>query len=398
MANIKVFIDPKKVNKNGYSAIYLQVCLMYKVLNFPTKVNVIPEKFDFELGRIKGAIKKVKDDNLIIERCLASLNEIFVRYRLQNIVLTPELLREEWKNPTRRIDFYAFFEETLKERKNEIADGTYRQHESSINKLKEFRPTLAFCEINDDLLESYRKWLKVTKKNDINTIHTALKNFKTYVNIAKRKKVIDSSPFDTFRNRKANSDRVFLLEKELELIWLLYKRNYLNDTDQKILRHFLFMCFTGLRISDLKVITPDNIVSDVLVYVPVKTQSMKRSNVKVPLNSYSRKLIADEKSKTNFLFNCISEQKMNLRIKEIVKVEKIYKDVSNHCARHTFATLWLYKTKDLVGLQKLLGHSDIKQTMIYVHTTDAMIADEMKVFDRILFLDKKSDNPLMAIA
>jgi len=36
--------------------------------------------------------------------------------------------------------------------------------------------------------------------------------------------------------------------------------------------------------------------------------------------------------------------------------------------------------------------------MIYVHTTDAMIADEMKVFDRILFLDKKSDNPLMAIA
>jgi hypothetical protein len=71
MANIKVFIDPKKVNKNGECVIYLQVCLMYKVLNFPSGVNVVPEKFDFELGKIKGAMKKVKDDNLIIERCLA---------------------------------------------------------------------------------------------------------------------------------------------------------------------------------------------------------------------------------------------------------------------------------------------------------------------------------------
>lgn len=157
MANIKVFIDPKKVKKNGECAIYLQVCLMYKVLNFPSGVNVVPEKFDFELGKIKGAMKKVKDDNLIIERCLASLNEIFVRYRLQNIAITPELLREEWKNPTRRIDFYAFFDEAIKDRKNDIAEGTRKQHQSSINKLKEFRPQLAFCEINNKMVESYRK-------------------------------------------------------------------------------------------------------------------------------------------------------------------------------------------------------------------------------------------------
>lgn len=225
-----------------------------------------------------------------------------------------------------------------------------------------------------------------------------MKNFKTYVNIAKRKGVIDTSPFDSYRLRKASSDRLYLVEWELKLLWERYKKNYLSDTDQKVLRHFLFMCFTGLRISDLKAINGDNIVGDVLVYCPVKTQSIKKSNVKLPLNSYSKKLIADENPKTGMLFDCIFEQKMNERIKEIVKVDGIYKDLSNHCARHTFATLWLFKTKDLVGLQKLLGHSDIKQTMIYVHVTDAMVALEMKNFDTSLFLDKKlAIAPLRAV-
>ena len=389
MATIKVYLDPKKTKKNGEASIFVTVNLHYKKLFFFTGVSCDPLKFDHDNSRIRGASKKVKDENLIIDRCVATLNDIFVRYRLQNVDLTPELLKREWKNPTRRISFYAFFDEVIRERKNDIEDSTIRQHKSSIEKLKEFKPELSFTEIDHELLDNYRRWLKTQKHNDINTIHTALKNFKTYVSIAKRKDVISESPFDSYTIRRAAPDRIFLLERELQSLWYRYNNAWHNDGNQKVLRHFLFMCFTGLRISDLKSITVDNIIGDKLIFFPVKTRNSKRKSCKIPLNSYAKKLIADEGSKTGALFNCLSEQKMNLMIKDLVKVDKIYKDLTLHCARHTFATIWLNKTKDVVALQQLLGHSDIKQTMIYVHITDNMVQNEMKNFEEALFETKQ---------
>lgn len=37
-----------------------------------------------------------------------------------------------------------------------------------------------------------------------------------------------------------------------------------------------------------------------------------------------------------------------------------------HALRHTFATRYYRRTRDLAGLQRLLGHADPKTTMVYV--------------------------------
>jgi site-specific recombinase XerD len=389
MANLKIYHDPKKVKKNGEASIFITVNIQYKKLFFYTGVSCLPDKFDPDTLRIRGTSKKVKDDNLIIEKCLATMNDIFVRYRLQNIEITPDLLKREWKNPARRIDFYAFFNEVIKERKDDIEQSTIAQHKSSIEKLKEYKKTLTFSEIDHDFIDGYRKWLKTKKKNDINTIYSALKNFRTYVSIAKRKGIIKESPFSTYSLKRVDTDRIFLTEKEVQDLWIRYNKRWHNDNNQRVLRHFLFMCFTGLRISDLKSVTKDCIVHDTLVFVPIKTKNVKVKPIKFPLNSYAKKLIEDESSLTNLLFNCLSEQKMRSKIKDIVKVDGIYKDVSLHTGRHTFATIWLNKTKDVVALQRLLGHSDINQTMIYVHMTDNMVQKEMLKFDSTLFTKTK---------
>ena len=386
MSSPKVFLHTGYKKKDGTCAIYILVHIENKSLKFPTGITVDPQNFDHHKSRIKGATKDVKDKNLIIDKSLALINDIEVRYRLQQKELTADLLKREWVNPSRRIDFYAFFDEAIKERKGDIAESTIRQHKSAIEKLKRFKPKLAFSEIDHEFIESYRRWLKAApQNNDINTIHTALKNFKTYVSIAKRKGVIEVSPFNQYSIKSAKTDRTFLNEQELESVWKLYSKNYCTGSDQLILRHFLFMCFTGLRISDFKALTADNIISDILVYNPIKTRNSNKITVKLPLNSYALRLISDEGSKTKKLFNHLSEQKMNERIKEIVKVVKIRKEISNHCARHTFATIWINKTKDVTGLQKLLGHSDISMTMIYVHITDQMVNEQMQNFDSSMF-------------
>lgn len=49
-----------------------------------------------------------------------------------------------------------------------------------------------------------------------------------------------------------------------------------------------------------------------------------------------------------------------------------------HCLRHTYATFLIQSGGSIVTLQKLLGHSDIKTTMVYAHLDDAFVAAEVK--------------------
>jgi site-specific recombinase XerD len=45
--------------------------------------------------------------------------------------------------------------------------------------------------------------------------------------------------------------------------------------------------------------------------------------------------------------------------------------------------MYLSKTKDLAGLQKLLGHSNLSETMIYAHVIDDDIRENIKSLDKI---------------
>jgi site-specific recombinase XerD len=308
-----------------------------------------------------------------------------VRYRLSGVHLSPEGLKNEWKNPARLINFHAFMEEMIKERKPDLAYGTWKHHKSFAKKIKEFSPKLHFADITPEYLEKFQRWMKAKKGNDINTIHGTMRMFRSYLNIAKRRKVIDTSPFTQIKLKKAKVNRVFLTNSELKQFYQAYQSGKLSDAKKRILRHFLFMCYTGLRISDFLSLKKDQVSSDnILMYVPVKTQATKRDMVSIPLNRFALQMIRDEESTGELIFDTISEQKMNKYIKEIAASIGINKNVSNHSARHTFATLFLESGGNLAALQKLLGHSNIRETMEYVHVTKKMLVDGIACFEKML--------------
>jgi len=57
-------------------------------------------------------------------------------------------------------------------------------------------------------------------------------------------------------------------------------------------------------------------------------------------------------------------------IKSVVKKAMIQKRVHPHVMRHTFATSLLHKGNDLRTVQALMGHSHIRTTEKYLHSTD----------------------------
>ncbi len=91
----------------------------------------------------------------------------------------------------------------------------------------------------------------------------------------------------------------------------------------------------------------------------------------------------------------LSNQKVNDYIKEIADLCGIRKNLTFHLARHTFATtVTLNNGIPIETVSKMLGHTKLSTTQIYVHVLDRKISDDMKSL-RDKF--KTRENPVMIV-
>jgi integrase/recombinase XerD len=87
----------------------------------------------------------------------------------------------------------------------------------------------------------------------------------------------------------------------------------------------------------------------------------------------------------------MSNQRLNNYIKEITALCGIKKDISFHTARHTFATtVTLTNGVPVETVSKMLGHTKLSTTQIYVHVVKQKISDDMKALRQRLSVEKKS--------
>jgi integrase len=361
--------------RNGYAVLRLYVSLNGTHGYTDTGVRWRKEFFNEGEETILKGNATTKDYN----QALQKIQDL--RNKIESIILKNEGIKfTEIKNllsgKVVKEDFYLFYAKTAEKRakNNEITFETYKYQIGTLKVLKAFKSRLFFDEINLGFLEGFKSFL-LKRGYRRNTILGRLKDFRTYLNQAKKQNINFDYPFSQgFKMPKSESRIEFLHESEFLKLKEYFESENIYPYHYQVLRGFLFCCYTGLRISDLLDLRGRNITNNKLTFSPQKTrfsETKKFSTIEIPLHPFCKKLIGETKP-NNFVFDELpAKQKINQRLKEIAKILGIEKNISTHYARHTFATRFLSANGNIEVLREFLGHEDLKTTLIYTHIEPA---------------------------
>lgn len=115
----------------------------------------------------------------------------------------------------------------------------------------------------------------------------------------------------------------------------------------------------------------------------IRTQMEKtKEYVTVPLSKEALKWLP-EPGTSDMVFEDLpcSRNTRNKSIRNWVKASKIGKNITFHCARHTFATLMITLSGDLYTTSKLLGHKNVSTTEIYAKVIDQKKINTVNLVD-----------------
>lgn len=223
-----------------------------------------------------------------------------------------------------------------------------------------------------------KKWLEdftdfILTKVSVASAYTYMGKIRATLNEAVRDGIILNSPGNLTRPLKVpEKSKEHLTVEEIQKI---ANTPFYND---EVKRAFLFSCFTGLRLCDLRKLKYGDIKEtsfngNGIKYVISIQQSKTKNITTIPLNETAFNLIKPMQNNDCLVFHLskhhISTQRALNRLLEAAEISS--KHITFHCARHSNAVMLLANGANLMTVKELLGHRDIKSTQVYAKVVDA---------------------------
>jgi len=355
--------------------------LLSKIINdgYKVKINYRKVKENYVLflnyrkmtnGEIKQETKRLatltgdrKEDTEKVKRAIS--------YRA-DFEKTIKKDKDVFKNKADEIMLGDYIDEMIKTytNKNTIRNFTYMKS----HVMKFANENISLSQIDRQFVTRFSEYLlkKVEKASRVYLIM-----FKIILYKAIDQELISDMPYLRKINIKYKKKvPVFLTEEEIRQV-------YHTPTKYEEYRDaFVFGCFTGLRYSDLSILKFTDIQADYIVVKQQKTGEL----VSIPLSETALEILERQKIKQKgkeTVFGLSSYPYWARVIRRIIPKAGITQHISGHCARHSFASLLAEKDVSVLTIQNLLGHTDVRTTMIYTHLMDKKKVDAIKKLPKL---------------
>lgn len=276
-----------------------------------------------------------------------------------------------FKQGTKFIDYFADQTEKRKQSK-----GNYGNWDSALKHLIKFAGTqVTFKEVDKKFCEDFKNYLTTdaktkSKKNlSSSAVSSYYNKFRACLNKAVDEDIILKNPAWSVSIPKVmENERQYLTLDELKAL-------VKTECRYEILkRAFIFSCLTGLRWSDINKLEWSELRKNKegwrITFHQQKTKGLQYLDISEQAMLYA----GDPGNPNERVFAGLKySDYFNVALQRWVMAAGITKQITFHCARHTFAVLQLTLGTEIYTLSKLLGHSELKTTQIY-----AKIVDEKK--------------------
>jgi integrase len=266
-------------------------------------------------------------------------------------------------------NFLDYFKKMTDDRFDSL--GNYGNWESAYQHLKKFCPAnITFKDVDSDFLESFKKYLAKAKSGQNllsqNTKHSYYAKVKACLKQAVKDRIISINPADSVPNFKAGDpERNYLTIEEVKLLIKAECKMPMTKSA------FLFSCMTGVRWSDIlqmtwKMVQVHNGITRIN-FQQEKTEGQEYLDI----NPQAASLMGERGKTDDRVFPGLKYSAwQNAEIQRWVMSAGINKDITFHCARHTFAVMMIELDTEIYTVSKLLGHRDLKTTQIYTKVLD----------------------------
>lgn len=388
------YIRRDKTNKKGEAPVFMRLTINGERADASIKRFIEPHAWNSAKGKANEKSRGGKDLNLYLDAISANILRIQRDLELDKkevsaqIILNRYLGKEQSDRHTLMEVFRAHNEKCRALSGISLAPGTVIRYETSLRLTEAFLRTTYkkedcyLDEITHQFVEDYDFYLRTIRRCCHNTTTKYLLNFKKIIRIALAKGWMKKDPFAQVHFHFEPVEREFLEKQELKV--LLNKEITITRLAQAR-DIFCFCCLTGLAFMDVQQLKPEHLVADIHGKIWIRKARQKTKNMcNIPLLDEAQKIIDRYRDHPycqthGVLLPVCSNQKMNSYLKELADICGIRKNLSTHCARHTFATLTLASGATIDNVAKMLGHANVNMTRRYAKVLDSSIMRDMEV-------------------
>ncbi|SFU78238.1 Site-specific recombinase XerD [Pustulibacterium marinum] len=399
---ILFWINRARATSKSENVIYARLTVTGQITNFSLKRKVKTQLWDGKLQRSKGKDPMNQDLNAFLDETYAELFQLYKELRQTPTPVTGELIKAHFLGTVKK----QYSLEDIMEYHTDAMQGvlhphTLRHYQTSQRYIRKFvreklkREDIFLSELNYSFIVQFEAFLRAVvseqrqMKISNNTIMKHLQRLRKLVTLAFHNEWLERDPFIKYKCKTEKKERAFLTQEELERI-----ENFTTPIKrlETVRDFFVFSCYTGIAYGDMMRLQHKHVVLGIDDTPWVFTQRQKtKTPVKIPLLPKALELIQKYSgSKVGVyqeasLFPKMSNQNLNAYLKEIADLTEIYKPLTFHIARHTFATtVTLANGVPIETVSKLLGHSKLTTTQVYARVLEEKLGGDMKMLKQKL--------------